>query len=77
MIMQFINNIDWSQLSIYWLLFEQVIAASDAKQNSSFELLVSLVNTIVSFLTKKRILLCLIHHQHNNLTTYFDTVVIQ
>jgi hypothetical protein len=53
MIMQFINNIDWSQLSIYWLLFEQVIAASDAKQNSSFELLVSVVNKIISFFPKK------------------------
>lgn len=53
MIMQFINNIDWSQLSIYWLLFEQVIAASDAKQNSSFEIVVSLVNKIVSFLPQK------------------------
>jgi hypothetical protein len=75
--MQLLSNIDWNSMTVYGLLFEQIIAASDAKQNSSFELLVSLVNTIVSFLTKKRILLCLIHHQHNNLTTYFDTVVIQ
>jgi abortive infection bacteriophage resistance protein len=51
--MQFLSNIDWNQFSIYWLLFEQIIAASDAKQNSSFEIVVSLVNKIVSFLPQK------------------------
>ena len=51
--LQFINNIDWNQVSILWIMFEQVIAASDAKENSSFQVLVSIVNTIIGFFTKK------------------------
>ena len=52
--MNFMNNIDWNQLSILWLMFEQVIAQSDAKENSSFQVLVSIVNMIIGLFTKKK-----------------------
>lgn len=51
--MDFINNIDWNQVSVFWIMFEQVIAASDVKENSSFQVLVSIVNAIVHRFDKK------------------------
>jgi len=50
----FINNIDWNQVSVFWIMFEQVIAASDVKENSSFQVLVSIVNAIVHAFDKKQ-----------------------
>ena len=51
--MDFIQQIDWNQVSIFWIMFEQVIAASDVKENSSFQVLVSIVNAIVHRFDKK------------------------
>jgi len=51
--MNFINNIDWNQVSVFWIMFEQVIAASDVKENSSFQVLVSIVNAIIHSFDKK------------------------
>jgi len=51
--MNFINNIDWNQVSVFWIMFEQVIAASDVKENSSFQVLVSIVNAIIHAFDKK------------------------
>lgn len=45
--MQFINSIDWNQVSIYWIIFEQVIASSDCKPNSMFQLLIAIVNAVI------------------------------
>lgn len=54
MSLQFINNIDWNQISICWLIFEQVLSQSDLKVNSSFELIIAIVNNIIRVFTKKK-----------------------
>jgi hypothetical protein len=54
MILQYINSIDWNQISIYWIIFEQILASSDCKPNSSFQLLIAIVNAIMGVFQKEQ-----------------------
>ena len=45
----FLSNIDLKTVLVGWLAFEQVLASSDTKANSSFQLLINFVNTGIAF----------------------------
>jgi hypothetical protein len=54
MILQYINSIDWNQVSVYWIIFEQILASSDTKPNSTFQLLIAIVNAIMGVFQKEQ-----------------------
>lgn len=50
---EFINNIDLEKVAFCWIAFEQILANTSAKSNSTLQLICNIIDSVIAKVNKQ------------------------